>query len=145
MSSDELKNKQASVQDFRAQYGQTGPTSAPQKREPFTGVLRASEAVAWLWILGSFALAYRSSKNFYDEKDPARRRIKDLQRVAREKAKVRQAPILADASGIPDLGPKKTSTAPPSIAATDVTTMAPDKTRKAVIDKSDPYASLLGG
>ena len=144
----ELRQKKAAanpVQDFRASYGQTSPTDAPQSRNPATGLARTGEAVAWLWILGSFALAYRSSKSFYDDNDPARRRIKQLQAVAREKAKVRQAPILADASDIPDLGPNKPKTETRSIAPVDVTTSSADKTRKAVIDKSDPYASLLGG
>jgi hypothetical protein len=100
------------------------------------------------WLLYAAAtavLGYKGAKAYFDKMDPNRKRIKELQEIAREKAKVKDAPVLMDESAFPELegavkakggGRKLQSVGLPGKEQTK----AP---REALTDPKDPYANLL--
>jgi hypothetical protein len=69
---------------------------------------RGIESMWWLWATAAFALTYRASKVYNDKNDPARQRLKQIKRVAEERAKVTEAPMLMDQSSLEDLQPAAT-------------------------------------
>jgi len=98
--------------------------------------------VWWLWVAAAFALSYSASKRWADKKDPNRERLKELENISKERAKVREAPVLLDESsltGVPAFSGSPAPPAPRSIAAVPVQGV---KT-KTPVDASDPYAAIL--
>jgi len=100
--------------------------------------------VWWLWVAAAFALSYSAAKRFADKKDPNRVRLEELENISKERAKVREAPVLLDESSLtsfPDFSgsPKPPPPPPRSIAPVPVQGV---KT-KTPVDASDPYAAIL--
>jgi hypothetical protein len=104
--------------------------------------IRTIETLWWLWATAAFALSYAASKRFADKADPNRVRLKEIENIAKERAKVQDAPVLLDESSFSGAPVLKGSPEPPkprSIAAVPVQGV---KT-KTPVDATDPYASIL--
>ena len=108
---------------------------------PFNAV-RGLETMWWLWATAAFALSYAAGKRFSDSSDPNRIRLKEIEDIAKERAKVKDAPVLLDESsfsGAPALtggleSPRKKSIS--SVPVQGIKTKTP-------VDATDPYASIL--
>jgi hypothetical protein len=126
-----------------------------------TRAMKGLESLWWLWAVSAFALTYRAGKTYGDLKDPNRKRIKELQSIAKERARMKDAPVLMQVGDMPEppktkvvsstpLQTKIPATAP---AAQDVATrpmpkpqprdLEEDMGKKPEVDKDDPYAHLL--
>lgn len=124
--------------------------------------LKGAETLWWLWAVAAFALTYKAAKIYGDAKDPNRRRIKQLQEVAKERAKSKEAPVLMQVGDLPS--PPKTrsistetvqAAAPepvlpplpkpsvPKVSAPKPRSLAADMGKAVEVDKDDPYAHLL--
>jgi hypothetical protein len=111
--------------------------------DPLRGPYRLAAAGYGIWGVLSLALAYKYSKGYHDKNDPARARVKQLQGVARERARQRHAPVMLEAGSLPDVeqGSKTVSQAPPKRPAPITTSPGVNRTPS---DPSDPLGSLLG-
>ena len=58
------------------------------------GSVNAAAALAWVYFIGASMVAHSASKKYMDSNDPSRIRQKGLMRIARDKAKVTDAPVL---------------------------------------------------
>ncbi len=107
--------------------------------KPASSLWRALGAAWWVWAVGSMAIAYRAGKGYMDSTDPNRKRVKELQEIAKSQAKLNENPILigdSDFNPVSTLGalkPKKS-----------VIRGAVDLPKK-IVDSRDPYAAALGG
>jgi len=72
--------------------------AAEEDMRPSSSLWKAMGAAWWVWAVGSMALAYRTSKAYMDQTDPARQRVKQLEDIARSQAKVNEAPTLINES-----------------------------------------------
>lgn len=93
-----------------------------------------------LWAAASLALAYKYSKDYHDENDPSRQRIKQLQTAARARAKQKQAPMFLEGGGLPEIGQGTIDVkpAPPKRPARVSTTPGIN-----TADPTDPLGSIL--
>ena len=111
--------------------------------------MKGLEALWWLWAVAAFALTYRAAKTYGDIKDPARRRLKELQGVAAERAKVKNTPVLMEVSQQDPVPKPRAVTAEPVQAALPEApkpqprSLAADMGKAPEVDKDDPYAHLL--
>jgi hypothetical protein len=102
----------------------------------------------WLWAVAAFALTYRAAKTYGDAKDPARKRMKELQAIAQERAKMKNAPVLMDIPSLPEEPAPPTRTVAPApvqakLPAAPKSSIDEDMGRKPEVDANDPYAHLL--
>jgi len=87
--------------------------------EPIRGLRRFFGTGYSMWVLGAASLAYIYSKKYHDKNDPARSREKQLQEVARDRARQTDAPIMLSSGGFQDVsaGSRKVQQAPPKRSA----------------------------
>ena len=67
---------------------------------------RYPDAIAnfwWLWATFAFAFSYKAMRTYSDKQDPARSRMKDLKKVLGSRSKLKEAPVLLDASELPEM------------------------------------------
>jgi hypothetical protein len=95
-----------------------------------------------LVAMGLMALSYKASRNYMDENDPNRQRMKQLRSVIEEKGKVRSAPIFSDLSEFPEAPAKAKKTSSGTSLQRKSETKNPIKSATPA-DESDPYANLL--
>jgi hypothetical protein len=102
----------------------------------------------WLWAVTAFALTYRAAKTYGDSKDPARKRMKELQGIAQERAKMKNAPVLMDIPSMPETPapPTRTVASAPvqaRLPQAPISEVEEDMGKKPAVDANDPYAHLL--
>lgn len=97
----------------------TGSVVDELKKDPTRSLSRTGSTWYTLWVVASAALAYKYSKMYTDSQDPARAREKQLNEVARGRARQTDAPIILDASTLPDVsvGSRKIRQAAPKVPA----------------------------
>jgi len=118
-------------------------------------LLHGGQIAWWMWAVASFALAYKAAKGFGDNKDPNRRRVKELQEIASDRAKMKAAPVLMEMSTVParpsvktrrvaseNIDPKTPTAAPAQVPPAGDVDKEMGKSAP-VVDKNDPYAHLL--
>ena len=103
---------------------------------------RAIETGWWLWAAATFALSYAAAKRFGDNVDPNRKRLKEIEDIADERAKVYEAPVLLDESSFPPATASAGSAWSPNSRSTAGVPVQGVKT-KTPVDATDPYASIL--
>jgi hypothetical protein len=72
-------------------------------RDPFRFSGRLAGAGLSAWTVLAATLAYKYSKEYHDKNDPARARMKQLQQVAKMRAKQKQAPLFLEGGDLPDI------------------------------------------
>ena len=102
--------------------------------------LRAMETSWWVWAAATFAVSYAAAKRFGDKADPNRQRLKEVEDIAKERAKVTDAPVLLDESSLTPV--PSVSTESSNLRATAAVPVQGVKT-KTPVDATDPYASIL--
>ena len=140
-----------SLDDLRRNY----PASTPAKdyaggEHIFKGLtgfghillhpLRAIETSWWVWAAATFAISYAAAKNFGDKADPNRQRLKEIENIAKERAKVQDAPVLLDESSLTPV--PSGGTDPSRLLSTAAVPVQGIKT-KTPVDATDPYAAIL--
>lgn len=148
--------------------GTPSASSLPDSNEPGfissflhpTRAMKGLESLWWVWAVAAFALTYRAAKTYGDLKDPNRKRIKELQDIAKERARSKNAPVLMQVNDMPK-APKTRDISSEKVQAKPAPTAAPvpipeppmmkpkprdleaDMGKKPEVDKDDPYAHLL--
>jgi hypothetical protein len=148
-------NPYRGVQGASGEEGGNEPGMAGSLLSP-SRFMKGAETMWWLWAVASFALTYKAAKAYGDSRDPNRRRVKQLKEVARDRAKVKDAPVLMQVGDMPS-APKTRDIATESVQAPRITPPAPvapapkpepqslaaDMGKAPEVDKDDPYAHLL--
>jgi len=78
----------------------------PSIGDTLTSPTRYPQAVAnfwWLWATFAFAFSYKAMKTYSDKQDPARGRMKDLKKLMSSRQKQTGAPVILDASDLPEV------------------------------------------
>ena len=141
----ELADKYPESAHYRGQVGAKEPSLIGALARP-RGAVQAAENLWWLWAAAAFALSYRASKVYSDNNDPNRQRMKQLEEVAQDRAKVRTAPVLMNESNLAGMTHAKPRPKPKPTTSVTVAPTPPASTAFAdatPVDASDPYADLL--
>ena len=168
----EMRKLNPRMPGFAAQSPERDPSLLREATSP-GNVGKGMEALYWAWVALALALSYKAGKAYVEQKDPARLRIKELQTLARERAKSKEAPILLDTmpEELPPSNRQLTSVktnvespAPPVPATPPPAPESPapeaellpkakprprlqlprvSKPEPVAVDKTDPYAGLL--
>ena len=101
---------------------------------------RSAETAWWVWAAATFAVSYAAAKNFGDKADPNRRRLKEIENISKERAKVHGAPVLLDESSLTPVPSVRTESS--NLRSTAAVPVQGVKT-KTPVDATDPYASIL--
>jgi len=118
----EMRRLNPRMPGFAVQSGDRNPSLIREFASP-ASVTKGMESLYWAWVALALALSYKAGKAYVEQKDPARQRIRELQNLAKERAKSKEAPILLDT--MPDERPPssrqltavKTSVEPPAVVA----------------------------
>ena len=101
---------------------------------------KAISTTYWMWVLAATAMGYQASKKYMNSTDPARKRMKQISDIARQRAKVTQAPHLIDESDFGDPLKSPPKDRPSPVTSTAVQTLP---TGPATVSEDDPYKGLL--
>jgi hypothetical protein len=151
----EKESQNMSVEDMRAKspesthtevvgentstgWGAAGDGVAQMAINPF----RSIQTGWWLWAAATFALSYAAAKRFGDSADPNRKRLKEIEDIAEERAKSHEAPVLLDESSFAPPTAFSGRAGSPNPRSTAAVPVQGVKT-KTPVDATDPYASIL--
>jgi len=115
---------------------QAGPTS----------IGRSATSMYLLYAAGMMALSYKLMRDKEIESDPRRKRIKDLESLAKDQAKMRKPPILMDPTGFSSSpGALRGSRKEKDMSSVGVGAAARKGSGSGGgVDPNDPYAGVLG-
>jgi hypothetical protein len=132
---------------YDSRVGDGGEPADSPRRDWFSTLKRWTEGLTHgaasmylVYAAATFALSYAAGKRYADNRDENRKRLKDLENVSEERAKVHEAPMLLDESA--DFSSFMGSPESPKSKTTEAVPVQGVKT-KTPVDATDPYASIL--
>ena len=102
--------------------------------------LQAGASASWLWAVTALALSYKAGKTYYDKNDPGRKRLQELEDIAKQRALTQQSPqILGNIGTFSNIeGALK-----PAPSSRNVKSVALPPPQPPPTDPDDPVGKLL--